>query len=86
MQAQDQEILAEFEPIAAKISAQMEKEFDGSPHTALVQARELEHQLIHWLEAHRNQLSDEGRAQLDAMERPEAHLMFPPRPELGLSD
>jgi hypothetical protein len=81
----DKALLDQFEPIAEKIRAKLAEEADGNPQTALLLEEEAYHQFLHWLEAHRDQFSEEAQAQIDTLPRPpHKALMYPPMQELGL--
>lgn len=84
MTLDDMELLKQFEPLAERISEKLAGQVDGSVFRAMALEKEMYHQFLHWLDAHRDQFSDEARQELDAMPRPPEHLMFPPHPELGI--
>lgn len=84
MTERDLEILQQFEPIAEKLREKLAPLSDGSFLSAVALNEEMHHQFLHWMDAHRGELSDEALAQLDEMPRPEPHMMHPAHPELGI--
>lgn len=82
----DKALLDQFEPIAERIRAKLAEQADGNPQTALLLEEEAYHQFLHWLEAHRDQFSEEAQAQIDTLPQPSHKaLMYPPMQELGLA-
>ena len=84
MTDRDAEILRQFEPIAEKLREKLAPLSDGSFLSAVALNEEMHHQFLHWMDAHRSELSEELQQQLDDMPRPEPHLMHPAHPELGI--
>ena len=82
----DKALLDQFEPIAERIRAKLSEQADGNPQTALLLEEEAYHQFLHWLEAHREQFSEEAQAQIDTLPQPSHKaLMYPAMQELGLA-
>jgi hypothetical protein len=75
---QDRAILEAFEEHRAKISHDLDRQLEalGKPtvHEILSASKNLQHQLIHWLDLHRGLLSPEGLRQLDEMSGDRSNL------------
>lgn len=89
MTEQDQEIVNGWHKVAEQLKKRYLAELQShpAPGVAVITAYEkrLYHQYLHYMEKHRNQLSDDMRRQLDEMDKPEdPSMMYLPEPELGL--
>jgi len=75
---QDQAVLDEWEKVARRLREQYASQSDGSISHAIMLEKKLYHQFLHFLDRNKGRLSEEGLRQLETLERPDPHMMFPP--------
>lgn len=75
---EDKAVLSEWEALAKRLTAKFTQEADGTVANAIMLEKKLYHQFLHFMVANRSRLSPQGQMELEGMEHPEPHMMFPP--------
>lgn len=75
---EDQAVLDEWEKVARRLRDRYMEQSDGTVPNALMLEKKLYHQFLHFMERNRGRLSQEGLRQLETLEKPDQHMMFPP--------